>query len=150
MRLNKKGRRGTTLVESALVYPIVFLLLLGLIIAGLGIFRYQEMSSVARKAARYASVHGTGWAKDTGNPAATPTDIYNNAIVPNVTGLDLSQLTYSVTYNTSNDPYHTNIVSGQVVPTSNVVSVNVQYQWIPEGFLGGITLSSTSSTPMQN
>jgi Flp pilus assembly protein TadG len=150
MRLSNKGRCGSTLVESALIYPIVFLLLMGLIVAGLGIFRYQEMSSVARKAARYASVHGTGWAKDTGNPAATPTDIYNNAIVPNVTGLDLTQLTYSVTYNTDNDPYHTNTVSGQVVATANVVSVTVKYNWIPEGFLGGITLSSTSSTPMSN
>ncbi len=150
MRLRKEGRRGTTLVESAVVYPTVFLLLLGLIVAGLGIFRYQEMSSVARKAARYASVHGTGWAKDTGTPPASPTDIYNNAIVPNVAALDLSQLTYSVTYNTNNDPYHTNNVAGQIVATANVVTVTIRYHWIPEGFLGGITLSSTSSTPMQN
>ncbi len=49
-------------------------------------------------------------------------------------------LTYSVTWNSSNSQFHT--VSGNKV--ANTVTVTVTYHWIPEAFLGGITLSSTS------
>ena len=51
------------------------------------------------EAARYASVHGTNYQKDTGNGAVTKVNIYNAAIVPQASGLDLSQLTYTINYN---------------------------------------------------
>jgi Flp pilus assembly protein TadG len=149
MRL-RQNRKGTTLVECALIYPIVFLLFLGLLVGAIGVFRYQEMASLARRAARYASVHGTEWAKDTGNPAPSPSDIYNNVVLPNVVALDTSQLSYSITYNTSNSPYHTNIVNGDIVGVQNTVTVTLTYQWIPEAFLGGIKLTSTSVMPMSH
>jgi Flp pilus assembly protein TadG len=144
----RRQRAGTTLVECAVIYPLTFLLLLGLVIGAAGIFRYQQMAHLARQGARYAITHGTQWAKDTGNTAATPADIYNNAILPNAVGLDTTQLSSSVTWNTSNDPYHTTIVNGGFVVTGNTVSVTVSYQWIPEAFLGGVQLSSTSVMPM--
>ncbi len=148
MRLRFQQRTGTTAVECALVYPSVFLFTLGLVIGAAGIFRYQELSSLARRAARYASVHGTQYAKDTGNTAPTPADIYNNVVVANAVGFDNSQLSYSITYNTSNDPYRTMVVNGNVVAVANTVTVTLTYQWIPEAYLGGITLTSTSVVPM--
>jgi Flp pilus assembly protein TadG len=126
------GRHGTTAIEAAVIYPITFLLMMGLIIGGLGIFRYQELASLAREATRYASVHGSKYAQVTGYPAATPTNIYNKAIQPNLVILDPNQLQYSVTWNTDNRP-------------GNTVTVQITYQWIPEAFLGGITLSSTAT-----
>jgi len=90
-------------------------------------------------------VHGTQYAQATNNPAATAQDVYNTVIAPNATGLNLSNLTYSVTWNTSNSPYYTNS-SGQNV--ANTVSVTITYQWIPEAFLSGMTLSSTSVSVM--
>jgi hypothetical protein len=117
-------------------------------VGALGIFRYQELASVARRAARYASVHGTDYAKDTGNPAATPQDIYNNAIQPYAVGFNLNQLSYAVTWNASNQPYQATIVNNYPVANRNTVTVTVTYQWIPEAFLGGITLRSTSVQPM--
>ena len=148
MRLRSQRRSGTTIVECAVIYPLVFLLVIGLIVGALGIFRYQELASLSRRAARYASVHGTDYAKDTGNPAATPQDIYNNAIQPYAVGFTLSQMNYSVTWNASNSPYQANIVNNQPVANRNTVTVTVTYQWIPEAFLGGITLRSTSVQPM--
>jgi Flp pilus assembly protein TadG len=136
------------MVESAIIYPLTLLLILGLVVGAAGIFRYQQMAHLAREGARYAIVHGTQWAKDTGNTAAAPADIYNNAILPNAVGLDTTQLSYTVTWNTSNAPYNTTIVNGQIVATGNTVSVTVSYQWIPEAFLGGLTLGSTSVMPM--
>ena len=82
------------------------------------------------------------------NPAPTPTDIYNAVIAPNAYGLDKTRLTYSITYDRSNAPYHTDIVNNEIVATANTVTVTVSYQWIPEAYLGGIRLSSTSVATM--
>ena len=144
----KQPRHGTNLVEFALVGNVVFLLFLGLVIGGMGIFRYQEVASLAREGSRWACVHGAQYQSDTGYSAATPADVYNNVIVPRAVGLDLNQLTYSVTWNTDNHPYHAVIASGDVVPVTNTVTVSITYQWIPEAYLGGITLTSSSTVPM--
>jgi len=58
-------------------------------------------------------------------------------------------LTYSITYNTSNEPFHVRIDSaGNILPVQNTVTVTLTYNWIPEAYLGGITLTSTSVMPM--
>jgi Flp pilus assembly protein TadG len=150
MRLRQQRRSGTTVVESAIVYPLTFLLIIGLVVAGLGVFRYQELSSLTRRAARYAAVRGKQYAQETGNPAATPDSIYNNAIKPYAFSLDLSKLNYSVTYNTENTPTTPIIQNGKVVWRGNSVSVTINYTWLPEAFIKGtgITLTSTSVVPM--
>jgi Flp pilus assembly protein TadG len=148
MRIQAKRRDGTTMVEFAIVFPIVFLLLLGLVVGASGMFRYQETAHLARAAARYASTHGTQWAKDTGNAAPAPVDIYNTVISPNAIMLDRTRISYSITYNTSNAPVHEIIVNNQVVPVTNTVTVTVSYNWLPEWLLSGVTISSTSVMPM--
>jgi hypothetical protein len=60
------------ILESAIVYPALFILFLGLVVGGLAIFRYQEMASLARMGARYASTHGGNYRKDAGEPIGTP------------------------------------------------------------------------------
>jgi Flp pilus assembly protein TadG len=144
MRLHKQSRLAATIVEFAVASSATFLILLGLIIGGLGIFRYQQVARLARDASRWASVHGTQYALDTKNPAATAQDVYNQVIAPNATTLDLSRLTYTVTWNTDNSPFHTATVNGQQVKVANTVTVTINYKWIPESFLGAITLGSTS------
>lgn len=148
MRIQSNQRRGTTMLEFGIVFPVVFLLLLGLVIGASGMFRYQETAHLARLAARYAAVHGTQWAKDTGNTAPTPVDIYKNVVAPNTVMLDQSRITFSMSYNTSNSPTHDIIVNNQVVAVTNTVTVTVSYLWIPEFFLGSVTISSTSVMPM--
>jgi len=71
MRLNSTDRRAATAVEFAVIGPITFFLLIALIVGGMGIFRYQELASVAREASRWSSVHGYQYQQDTGLPAAT-------------------------------------------------------------------------------
>jgi Flp pilus assembly protein TadG len=144
------ARSGATAVEFAVIAPVTFLLLLGMIIGGLGIFRYQQVARLSRDAARWASVHGTQYAHDTNTPAATAQDVYNQVIAPNATGLDLSKLTYSVTWNTDNNPYHTATVNGQQVKVANTVTVSITYHWVPEAFLGAINLSSTTVSVIYN
>jgi Flp pilus assembly protein TadG len=143
-------RRGSSLVETAVVLPVALMLIIGTCVIGLGIYRYQQVASLAREGARYASVHGTQYQSDTRNAAATSTTIYDNAILPMAVGLDPTHLTHSVTWNTSNSPTRANPSStppGQ--PIYNSVSVRVTYQWTPEMYIAGpINLTSTSVMPM--
>jgi Flp pilus assembly protein TadG len=149
MRRAPQRRSGATVVECAVVYPVVFLLVLGLLIGAAGIFRYSQLADLSREAARYASVHGAEYASEMKVTAPTPAEIYNNIVLPRAVGFDTSQLNYSITYNTSNSPYYTILdSSNNVIPIQNTVTVTLTYQWIPEGFLGGVTLSSTSVMPM--
>ncbi len=148
MRLNSKPRQGTTLVESAVIYPVVFLFMIGFVVAALGIFRYQEVATLSREACRYAAVHGTNYAKDAGVTAPTPADIYANVIVPRSVALDPSKLTYSITYNQSNAPVRTKVSGSDIIYVYNTVTVVVNYQWVPEAFFGSITLTSSSSMQM--
>jgi Flp pilus assembly protein TadG len=131
------ARSGTTLVEAAIVLPVAFLLILGSIVVGLGVFRYVEVASLAREGARWASVHGSNYQQETGTTAATAQEVYNKAILPNVVSMDTSKLSYSVTWNPDN------------VPPDATVSVTVSYQWFPEVYLvGPITVSSKSTMAM--
>jgi len=80
-------RRGIQAVEVAIVLPVLMMLTLGTCSTAMGVYYYQLVATLAREGARWASVHGTQYAADTGNSAATPADIYNNAILPMAVGL---------------------------------------------------------------
>ena len=97
-------RRATTAVECAFVFPVTFFLIFGLLIGGMGVFRYQEVANLAREGARYAIVHGSKYQSATGKAAATSTDVYNNAILPKVVSLDTGQLHYTVSWSPDNLP----------------------------------------------
>jgi Flp pilus assembly protein TadG len=146
-RMHKRQRRGATTVELAITCPIAFFLIFATIVGGLGVFRYQQVASLAREGARWASVHGSEYEEDTGNPAATAEDVFTNAIQPMAIALDPDQLTYSVTWDVSNDPL--TVHSDYETPRGNTVSVRVNYQWFPELYLvGPYTLTSTSTAQM--
>lgn len=146
-RLERSRRSGFAATEAALVLPTLIFLILATVIGGYGIFRYQQMAMLAREGSRYASVHGGQYQLETGNSAASAQDVYNNAILPLATSLDLSQLSYSVSWNTSNMPYC--VSTDYENPTGNTVTVTVSYKWFPELYLvGPITLSSTSTVSM--
>jgi TadE-like protein len=170
-------RHGTTLVESALVYPVAFLLTLGLIVGAMGVYRYQEVSHVAREGARWASTHGAQYLRD-GNaypgavggtylrtdptplpgviwyqvdqnpsPGTWTGDIYNYGIKPNLIALDPTLVSCQVGW-----PQVTN-TAGVVVQNSpdnyrgSKVFVTVSYQWFPEAFLIG-PFNLTSTSSM--
>jgi Flp pilus assembly protein TadG len=169
-----RRRRGVTVLECAVVYPVTFFLLLGLVIGAMGIVRYQEVAALARAGARYASTHGAQYRKDTGmgvgsagassgtltnnvywysaNPtASTGSDtswtglIYDNGIRPNLVALDSNYLQVQVGW-----PPVINQAKPDNWPGSTV-TVTVTYQWLPELFLiGPINLTSSSTMPITN
>ncbi|HEY1375452.1 MAG TPA: TadE/TadG family type IV pilus assembly protein [Gemmataceae bacterium] len=128
-------RGGATSVEFAMVASVVLLLIIGLIVMALGVFRYQELARLARDGARYAAVRGADYARFSGKPAATATDVYQKAILPNAVILTPSKLSADITWSPDNT------AGGQV-------TVTVRYQWLPETYFKGMTLSSTASMPV--
>ena len=147
IRSTSSRRRATSLVEAALTYSVVILLTIGVIVVSLGVYYYNQVASLAREGARYASVHGGQYAAETGNTMATQLSVYNSAIQPKAIGFDTTQLNATVTWTDSGEmPTYVNS-SGNVV--TNQVTVTVSYQWQPLLFLGTMTLQSTSVMLMQ-
>jgi len=62
--------RGVTLVEFALMAPLVFLLLMGVIICGIFAMNYVQLTNAARDGVRAAAICG-GSARGTGGPAGS-------------------------------------------------------------------------------
>src|SRR5262245_11672168 len=94
IRSRNRRRRGARLVGFALVYSL--LILYGILIGGLDVFRYQQVALLAREGARRASVHGARYAKETGLPAAMESDLREQVIRPRVIVLVLSLLKSSI------------------------------------------------------
>jgi len=151
MLLRRQTRRGSTLVESALIYPVLFLVVAAIVLLGTAVFRYQQVCHAAREGARYASVHGARYQADTGYTAATEDTIYTSAVSPIVPWVQRSGVT--VTWNTSNAQTRTITVTDsttnlqKAVGVSNTVTVTVSYTW-DTGWFGSIPLSSTSTAVM--
>ncbi len=125
------ARRGVTTAECGVVYAITLLLIIGTMIEALGVFRYQQLSWLAREGARYASVHGPTYQSENNASAPTGSSVLSTVITPLMVGLDSTKLTCTLTM------------------TSNTATVTLTYNWVPEGFLTTpITLTSTSVMPI--
>lgn len=126
------GRRGMSMVECAAVYPVTILLLMGTVIMSLGVFRYQQLQSLAREGARYASVHGPTYASESGQSMASTTSVlsYVQGLAVGLNGLQCTSVSYSATS----------------LPCT--VSVTLSYTWKPEGLFSSVTWSVTSTMPV--
>ena len=123
------------MAEFACAFPILLTLVVGLVVLGVGVSRYQIVALLARQAARWASVRGAEYAQSTGKAAATEADIYNNAILPRAIGMNPASVSCVVTWSPNNQP-------------GSTVTVTVNYQWVPVDFVRPINLSSTSVMTM--
>jgi Flp pilus assembly protein TadG len=98
MTATRRRRRGQSLVEFALVAPLFFLLLFGIIEAGRFIFHYELLNSATRDGARYAIVHGAGSADP-----ASEADIQQVVLDSAITIVDDGNLDVVVTWPLSNE-----------------------------------------------
>ncbi|HEY2411695.1 MAG TPA: TadE family protein [Pirellulaceae bacterium] len=126
--LPQHRRNGMTVVEVSIAAPVAFLLIIGLMVGGLGTFRYQQVATLAREGCAYAAIHGPYYADRTGQPQATSDSVKTSAILPLAAGLDPSALNCKLTYDTN----------------AGTATVKLDYSWIPEGLLPATTLTSTS------
>lgn len=167
MRLpSARTRHAAHVVECAFVYPVVLAFTIGVMVMGLGVFRYQEVAYLAREAARYASVHAGQYQQENAAaiaagsmPNVTDDYITTNVVKANATMLDLDSLNVTINFNSSSGsydwddtannnnrwPYSETTQGGLDYNATNTVSVTVSYTWVPEAyFVGPYTLTSTS------
>ncbi len=99
--------RGQAMVEFALVAPLFFLLLFGIIEAGRFIFYYETLSNATREGARYAIVNGAntlGCPSGPPAPGSTPCDVSGAKVVARVkqSALAVSNPTVTPTWDPNN------------------------------------------------
>jgi Flp pilus assembly protein TadG len=123
-------RRGTSAVECAVVYPIAIMLIMGTVVVGLGVFRYQQLQSLAREGARYASVHGPAYVlAQSGNTEASTSSVlaHVQSLAVGLSGLNCTAVTYS----------------SSTLPCT--VTVTLTYTWTPEGMFRSQTWTASST-----
>src|SRR6185369_4089931 len=100
MRLThrRNRRRGASLVEIAVILPLMLVLMLAAIDTAAGVYRYQQVATLAREGARYASVHAGMYSVERTKPVATADECKTNAILPRAVNLDSSQLNCTLTW----------------------------------------------------
>ena len=72
----RTARRGVTVVEMAVVAPVVLFVLLGTFDLGIAVYAYNTMAEAARAGTRYAAVHGSQSSTKVG-PTANDTTVAN-------------------------------------------------------------------------
>jgi Flp pilus assembly protein TadG len=74
---DRDGDRGQSLVEFALLLPLMLLIITGLFDVARAVWQENTLAYAAREGTRYAIVHGSN-----GSPAADPTDPTNATCSP--------------------------------------------------------------------
>jgi len=145
----RRGRteRAQSLVEFALVLPILLILVFGIIDFGMGIRSYISLTNATREGARFAAVGNVAGAYPTDCDGATSTTVIGRVCV-SIEGLDLTQVqVVSVSY-----------PDGEAPGNSVIVAADYTYQYItPLGdmidfFSGGSfpdSLALSTSTDMR-
>ena len=153
-RGKSRTRRGATLVEFAIIGPLVFLLLIGFAVLAMGVFRYQEVAYLARQGARHASIHGAQYRIDNqlppGNQATWTDEIRTQAVLPHIASLDANRLTVAAAWSAGDNRANAgNSSNGFASTIPNAVTVTVTYSWMPEAYLvGPFQLQSSATMPM--
>lgn len=93
---SRSGTRGSTIVEFAVVFTLLFAMMLGIIDFARAVYAYHGVANAAREATRYASIRGH--ASCTTTPRTFPTSTCPLAGT-NVSTFVSSQLTAAGIYN---------------------------------------------------
>ena len=136
------------MVEVAIILPIMILLIAMAVDAVSGVFRFQQIATLAREGSRYMCVHAGQYAVDVNQPLTTADQLKNNILLPMSVSLQPSLLSCQITWLPSGDafPYKTTETGSR---KQNMVRVVVSYQWQPIFLLGTpLTLTSASESPI--
>ncbi len=126
----KLNRRGSTMIEGALVFTVFMLLVMGTLEFGRFMYAYNFVAHAAREGARYASVHASTLEVNSGQ--------LTNVAKAWATGLDNTKV--STTYTCTDS-----------CAAGKTVQVIVKYTYVPMvgNFIlpsGNLTLSGSSSS----
>ena len=150
IRATRSGRRrsrGQALAEFALVAPLFFLILFGIIEAGRFIFYYEILNNATREGARYAIVNGANSLTCSSGPPASGTtscDQPGNNVIQKVKDAAVGTLGNAVTVTPIWTPDNGR---GSIV---NIAASYTYSSLIPIVPLPNITITAESSLVINN
>ena len=144
MKLPTTHQRGAVAAETAIVLVVLFLLFIAFYVGGMIVFRHQQVASLAREGARWASVRGADYTLDTLSDGVSAAQIREAGVLPFAAGMDPANVTVDVEWIDKStgtahawDSVRRDVRSithgGEYV--SNTVRVTVTYTW-SSGFFG--------------
>ena len=159
LRMSRMRRAGATTVETAIVLTVFMLLIVGILVCGIGVFRYQQVAWLSREASRWASTRGAEIEKESDRTCPTQQEIRDAAIMPYTIGMEPDQLAVDVEFvdaatdtavpwNEGSKEIRSISTSGEYV--TNRVRVTVTYRWLPGRLGRPMTLRSVSEHPLTN
>jgi Flp pilus assembly protein TadG len=113
----RSSQRGNAIVETGLVFPIVFAFLFGVVQYSLVLFTYNTTTFGARAGARYAIVNGS----TSSSPATTAT--VKTAVLASMPSVPTNSITVTTTWNPDNKPGSTVKVKVAVTITPLITMV---------------------------
>ena len=114
-----RGGKGQSLIEFALILPILMFIVFGIVDFGLGIRSYISLTNATREGARFAAVGNPAGTYPSNCNGSTSTTVIGRACVA-MEGLDLSKVS-SVTVS---------YPDGQASGNSVVVQANYTYHFV--------------------
>lgn len=152
MGCRRRKTKGQALAEFALVAPLFFLILLGIIEAGRFIFYYEVLNNATREGARYAIVNGAntlGCPTGPPAPASRPCDVPGDDVRKRVRDAAVGTLGSGVTVTPTWAP--DNGRGSIVTVTASYTYSSLAGSVITLGpILGNITISAESSLVINN
>jgi len=143
----KRNQRGATIVEAALVIPILFMFLIGILEFGRAFNEYQVLTNAAREAARYAvapSAGANGVLPTTTQIQQVATDWLNSAgVTPSSPPAVATSTCATVTIG---------VEGNKVNQTCTSVTVTAPFSFVAPGLLfggDGLTVNMSSSAAMR-
>lgn len=124
----RRSEKGSAIVETALVFPIAFMLLFGVMQCSLVILTYNTTTFGSRAGARYAIVNGSTSA----SPATAAT--VKSAVLASMPAVPTSSITVATTWSPNNQP-------GSIVTVKVTVTVTPMIPFVTTHL---VTFSSTS------
>ena len=159
--MTPRRRPGAVTVEAAVVLGVLVVVMLGTMVCGVGVFRHQQVACLAAEAARYASLRGADYQKDTTGalrPPPTRQQIVDAAVTPKAMGMDPAAVTVAVQWidqGAAGGPRDWDEATKDVRSVSaggeyvtNTVRVTVTYRWTPGVFFGPTELTAVCELPM--
>ena len=152
-------RTGATAVETAVVFGVMCVMIVGILVGGNAVFRYQQVASLANEGTRWASVRGSEYQKDNKSASPTKQEIIDKAILPVAVGFNASDLEVTVEWidKSTGIAYDWDVAAKDIRSmtstgeyVSNAVRVTVIYRWNAGFSWSPITLTGISELTMTN
>ena len=160
MRRRSRGRErragGQSLVEFALVLPIIVLLVAAFVEIGRAVFAYNTIANAARQAARVAAVNQIAVLTDCdeSRPIENPYEphwSYRGCVIAAAGALGITTSNVSISYA---PPPGTTLTCSPTLHVGCIASITVTYDYsvatpFVSLFIGPFTMTQTSNMPLE-